>query len=59
MKAKDPRGVIQELEQVYPRLGERLDEETTIAIDGQIHETAFFQPIRPGEIFFIPKIEGG
>lgn len=32
MKAKDPRGVIQELEQVYPRLGERLDEETTVAI---------------------------
>jgi hypothetical protein len=43
-----------------PRLGEHLVEETTIAMDGAIHETAYFQPIRPGcEVFFIPKLEGG
>jgi hypothetical protein len=41
-------------------LGEHLVEETTIAMDGAIHETAYFQPIRPGcEVFFIPKFEGG
>jgi len=41
-----------------PRLG--LEEEATVAIDGALHETAYFQPIRPGcEIFFIPKLEGG
>jgi hypothetical protein len=37
-----------------------LKEETTVAVDGAIHETAYFQPIRPGcEIFFIPDLEGG
>ena len=30
------------------------------AIDGAIHETAYFQPIRQGcEIFFIGKLEWG
>jgi hypothetical protein len=30
------------------------------AVDGAIHETAYFQPLRPGsEVFFIPKLEGG
>ena len=33
---------------LYPGLGHHLEEETTVAIDGQIHETAYFQPIRPG-----------
>jgi hypothetical protein len=43
-----------------PGLGHHLEEETTVAIDGQIDETAYFQPIHPGcEIFFIPKLEGG
>ena len=35
-------------------------EETTVAIDGMMHETAYFQPVPPGgEVFFIPKLEGG
>jgi sulfur-carrier protein len=45
---------------LYPGPGHHLEEETTVAIDGQIHQTAYFQPIRPGcEIFFILKLEGG
>jgi molybdopterin synthase sulfur carrier subunit len=41
-------------------LGETLQEETTVAIDGAIHETGYFQAVPPGaEVFFIPKIEGG
>jgi hypothetical protein len=48
------------MDRLYPGLGEHLEEETTVAIDGAIHETAYFQPIREGgEIFFIPKLEGG
>jgi hypothetical protein len=44
----------------YPGLGEHLEEETTVAIDGALYETAYYQPIRDGcEIFFIPKLEGG
>jgi hypothetical protein len=53
-------GPIKEMDRHYPGLGHHLEEETTVAIDGAIHETAYFQPIRPGcEVFFIPKLEGG
>jgi sulfur-carrier protein len=60
VEARNLRGVIKAMDQLYPGLGHHLEEETTVAIDGQIHETAYFQPIRPGcEVFFIPKLEGG
>jgi sulfur-carrier protein len=60
MKAKDLRGVIKEMDRLHPGLGHHLEEETTVAIDGEIHETAYFQPIRPGcEVFFISKLERG
>ena len=60
IEAKTMRDVLKELDRRYPGLGEHLVEETTVAIDGAIHETAYFQPIREGcEIFFIPKLEGG
>ena len=60
VEAKNLRGVIREMDRLYPGLGEHLVEETTVAIDGAIHETAYYQPIREGcEIFFIPKLEGG
>jgi hypothetical protein len=58
VKAKNLRGVIKAMGQLYPGLSHHL--ETTVAIDGAIHETAYFRPIRPGcEVFFIPKLEGG
>ena len=45
---------------MFPGLGETLEEETTVAIDGEMHETGYFQSVPPGaEVFFIPKIEGG
>ena len=60
IEAKSLRDIIKALDALYPGLGEHLEEETTVAIDGAIHETAYFQPIREGcEIFFIPKLEGG
>ena len=60
VEAKNLRGVIKALDQLYPGLGEHLEEETTVAIDGAIHEVGYFQPVQPGsEIFFIPKLEGG
>lgn len=52
--------VIRTLDARYPGLGEHLEEETTVAIDGEISEVGYYQAVRPGcEIFFIPKIEGG
>jgi sulfur-carrier protein len=60
VEAKNLRGVIKEMDRRFPGLGEHLEEETTVAIDGQMHETAYFQPIPEGcEVFFIPKLEGG
>ena len=58
--ARNLRGVIQALEARFPGFGQWLEEETSVAIDGEIHETAYFQPLREGaEVFFLPKIEAG
>jgi hypothetical protein len=60
IEARNLRGVIKAMDQLYPGLGRHLEEETTVAIDGELHETAYFQPLKPGsEVFFIPKLEGG
>ena len=60
IEAKNLRGVIKTLEERFPGLGEFLEEVTTVAIDGEIHETAYFQPLRDGcEVYFLPKIEAG
>ena len=40
IEAKNLRGVIREMDKLHPGLGHHLEEETTVAIDGQIHETA-------------------
>ena len=61
IEATTLRDVIKELDRRYPGLGEHLEEETTVAIDGAIHDQpTYFQKVRQGcEIFFIPKLEGG
>jgi molybdopterin converting factor small subunit len=60
IEAKTLHDVIRSLDARYPGLGEHLEEETSVAIDGEIHEVTYYHPLRPGcEIFFIPKIEGG
>ncbi len=58
--ARNLRGVIKAMDARFPGLGAYLEEETTVAIDGQIHETAYFQPLSEGaEVYFLPKIEAG
>jgi molybdopterin synthase sulfur carrier subunit len=60
IEAKNLRGVIKAMDQLYPGLGETLVEETTVAIDGELYEVGYSQPVPPGaEVFFIPKIESG
>ena len=61
IEAVTMRDVLKELDRLYPGLGEHLIEETTVAIDGELHDQpAYFQKVRQGcEIFFIPKLEGG
>ena len=58
--ARNLRGVIKEMDRLFPGLGFHLEEETTIAIDGELYEIDYTRPVKPGaEVFFIPKIEGG
>lgn len=58
--ARSLRGVIKALDELYPGLAEHIEEETTVAIDGEIHEIGYLQPLRQdSEVFFIPKLEGG
>ena len=60
IEAATMRGVLKAMDVRFPGLGEILEEETSVAIDGEIHEVVYTQPIRPGcEVFFIPRIEGG
>jgi len=60
VQARTVRGVIRAMDELFPGLGEHLEEETSIAIDGVIHEVVYTQIIRPGgEVFFITRIEGG
>ncbi len=58
--ARNLRGVIKEMDGKFPGLAHTLEEETTVAIDGELYEIDFTQPVKEGaEVFFIPKIEGG
>ena len=54
------RQLIRGLEARYPGLGERLETGVAVAIDGEIHQNAFLEPVRAdSEVCFIPAIEGG
>jgi len=60
VEAKNLRGIIREMDRLFPGLGEHLEEETTVAIDGANHQTRYLQPGPPGaEGVFTPQIEGG
>jgi molybdopterin converting factor small subunit len=54
------RQLIRGLEQRYPGIGERLEHGVAVAIDGEIHQNALLEAVRPdSEVCFIPAIEGG
>jgi molybdopterin synthase sulfur carrier subunit len=60
LNVRHVRDVIRQLDERFPGLGEHLRDETSVAVNGEIHENIQFQPVREGsEIFFIPKFEGG
>ena len=60
IEAKDVRGVIKAMETRFPGLGEFLEEETMVAIDGEIYESAIYEQLRDGcEVYFLPKLEAG
>ena len=60
IEAATLRGVIKAMEARFPGIGDILEEETSVVIDGEMHEVVYTQPIKPGcEVFFLPRIEGG
>ena len=60
IEAKTLRAIIKAMETRFPGVGEILEEETSVVIDGEMHEVVYTQPIKPGsEVFFLPRIEGG
>lgn len=57
--AENVRDLLAELEERHPGLREALGR-AAVAIDGQIFQDAFLEPIGPdSEVFFLPRIEGG
>lgn len=54
------RGLIAALEARFPGLGDFIDKRMAFAIDGEIHQDAWFSKIGPdSEVYLIPKIGGG
>lgn len=57
--AENYRDLLAHLTQRWPNLDELL-ERYAVAIDGQIYQDAFMEPLRAdSEVFFMPRIEGG
>jgi molybdopterin converting factor small subunit len=57
--AENYRALTAELVARWPDLAELL-EKSAVAIDGQIYQDAFLEPITAGsEVFFMARIEGG
>src|SRR5881227_4013829 len=60
IEANTVRRMISELDRRYPGLGRQIDESMAVAIDGEIFQDAYLQPLNPdSEIVLIPKIGGG
>ena len=53
------RGLLRALEERWPGIKEALTK-TAVAIDGQIYQDAWLEPVQPNsEVFFMQRIEGG
>ena len=53
------RGLVRALEKKWPGIEAALAK-TAVAIDGQIYQDAWLEPIQPtSEVFFMQRIEGG
>ncbi len=60
VEALTVRRLILELDRRFPGLGDYVDRRMAIAIDGEIYQDAYAEPLGPNsEVFLIPKIGGG
>jgi sulfur-carrier protein len=59
VEAGNVRVLLERLEARFPGCREALAK-SAVAIDGQIYQDAFLEPLAPGsEVFFMQRIEGG
>ena len=48
------------MEERFPGIGEMLEHDTMVAINGELFEDALYQQVPDGaEVFFLPKLEAG
>jgi molybdopterin converting factor small subunit len=60
LEAGDVRQLFHLLGETYPALKPHLEQGLAVAIDGQIYQDAWFEPIPPdGEVHLLPQIAGG
>lgn len=60
MEAATIHQVVSRLGTDYPGLQTQLDENVSIAVDGQIYRDSWFVPLEPGaEVFLLPRLAGG
>ena len=60
LEADSVRQLIGGLEARFPGLGAFVDKRMAVAIDGEIHQDAWFAPLTAqSEVYLIPKIGGG
>ena len=60
ISATSVKHLFQQLAELHPAIGPHLEEGVAVAIDGQIYQDAFLEPIGPdSEVFLLPQIAGG
>jgi molybdopterin synthase sulfur carrier subunit len=60
VEGREIRHLVRALDTRFPGIAMRLEEGCAVAIDGVIHQNAWFETVPPGaEVCFIPAIEGG
>ena len=60
IEADTVRQLLRLLGERYPTLQPHLESGLAVAIDGQIHQDAWLEPIPPGsEVYLLPQLAGG
>ncbi len=60
LQARDVRGVVAALDARFPGFAERLGPRFAVAIDGEIVQEAWLEPVPTGsELHFLPPLAGG
>lgn len=54
------RAVLRALEARYPGIGEPIEQEMAVAVDGEILSDPWLEPVgRDTELHFVPRLQGG